>query len=134
MKHRTLTIGRLIIGSGLALGLTITAHGQLQFTSVNTTEEGAKRLAWQSESNTVYRIDYADQVLDISQGGPVWQTLYDQYPSHGTNTFFLDTGDYLADTPIPHPKYAPSRFYRIFNAGTNSGEAPFVALTAPASG
>src|ERR1035441_8119712 len=107
------------------------ANAQLQFTGTSSTEEGAIRLAWQSESNAVYRIEYADQVLDISQGGPVWQTLYDNYPSHGTNTFWLDTGNYNSEPPIPHPKYSPQRFYRIVNEGTSTGPSPYVAVSSP---
>ena len=39
--------------------------------------------------------------------------LYDSYPSQGTNTFWLDTGNYLKVPPILHPAKAPMRFYRI---------------------
>jgi hypothetical protein len=134
MTTKRLTIGRLIAGSALVLSLTISAHGQPQFTSITNTEEGAKRIAWLSESNAVYRIEYADQLLDISQGGPAWQTLYDRYPSHGANTFWLDTGNYLVENSIPHPRYAAGRFYRIVSMGNNDGEAPAVTITSPSSG
>ena len=123
-----------MLGSALALSLAIPARGQLQLTSITTTEEGAETLAWRSESNAVYRIEYADQLLDISQGGPVWQTLYDQYPSHGTNTFWLDTGNYNTEPPIVHPKYSPQRFYRIVNEGASTGPSPYVAISSPAGG
>ena len=110
------------------------ANAQLQFTGARATEEGAIILNWQSESNTVYRIEYADQLQDISQGGPVWQTLYDQYPSHGTNTFWLDTGDYNTEPPVPHPKYTGQRFHRIVDEGTNTGPSPHVTITSPSAG
>src|SRR4051812_28670564 len=99
------------------------ARGQstLQFTSVNATDEGGIRLAWQSESNTVYRVEYATDLVDISNGGPAWQTIYEHYPSHGTNTFWLDTGNYVLDPSVVHPRSAPLRFYRIVNEGVDTG-------------
>ena len=133
MKTRILTIVSLARASILGLGLISTAQAQLQFTTVNTTVEGAKRLAWQSESNTVYRIEYTDQLVDISQGGPVWQTLYEHYPSHGTNTFWLDTGNYNTEPPIPHPKFSGQRFYRVVSEGMSTGPSPYVAISSPAS-
>jgi hypothetical protein len=125
-----------VVIKALAASLVSGVYAQttLQFTSISATEEGAIRLAWQSESNTVYRVDYADHLVDPILGYTVWQTLYDRYPSHGTNTFWLDTGNYIVTTPIPHPKYTTNRFYRIVNEGVNSGEAPSVTITSPTSG
>jgi hypothetical protein len=141
MQRRRLTTGRLIFGSALgALNVLLailgapTAKAQLQFTDISATEEGAIRLAWQSESNTLYRIDYADNLVDPDLGYTVWQTLHDRYTSHGTNTFWLDTGNYFIENPIPHPKYTTNRFYRIVNEGLNTGEPPSVTITAPTSG
>jgi hypothetical protein len=67
--------------------LATMADAQLQFTGISATEEGAIRLSWQSETNAIYRVDYADQLMDPDLGYTVWNTLYDQYPSQGTNTF-----------------------------------------------
>src|SRR6266496_4117892 len=107
MKNR-LTIGRLILGGMLLLAAIANLRAQsvnpFSFTSVSVTEEGAIRLAWQSESNTVYRVEYADDLIDPDLGITVWKTLYDTYPSHdanGTNTFWLDTGNYFLEPPVP---------------------------------
>ena len=53
-------------GATIAAFITLAtlANAQLQFTGTSATEEGAIRLAWQSESNTVYRVEYADQLND----------------------------------------------------------------------
>jgi len=110
------------------------AQNALQFTGVSATEEGAIRLAWQSESNTVYRIDYADRLIGTNIGYAVWNTLYDSYPSHGANTFWLDTGNYHVAPAIPHPKRGPVRFYRIVNEGTNTGPGPLVVIMSQTNG
>jgi hypothetical protein len=65
------------------------------------------------------------------EGGIGWRRLYDTYPSHGTNTFWLDRGNYLVEPSVPMPRFSPMRIYRIVNKGTNTGTAPFVLLTAP---
>ena len=62
------------------------------------------------------RIQYADALATNAGGSTTWQTLYDAYPSQGTNTFIGDFGNYYADPIIPHPKYSPMRFYRILAA------------------
>jgi len=122
----------IIVSMLAALG----AQGQntIQFNSVTNTEEGAIRLSWASNSNEVYQIQCTDTLIDTNSGLTPWQVLCDNYPSHGTNTFWLDTGNYGADTPIVHPKYSPMRFYRILSEGTNSGEAPIVTVTSPTNG
>ena len=124
--------GTVIITS-LFTGLTF-AQNQLKFTGVNATVEGGIQLHWASNPNEVYEIDYADSLLDTNLGYIVWNKLLDNYPSHGTNTFWLDTGSYLIDTPILHPKYVGSRFYRVMNTGVNSGTAPTVSIVSPANG
>ena len=116
-----------ILMSGPAFGLT-----NLNFNAVSATSEGAIRLSWNSTSNEVYEIDYADQMVDISQGGPNWQPLYTEYPSHGTNTFITDAGNYDLVPEIPHPTLSSMRFYRIALAGTNTSPTnPTVAITFP---
>jgi hypothetical protein len=120
----------------LALNVAYAQSGNPhQITGAKVTADGAIQLSWQSETNTVYRVEYTDALVDISLGGPVWSTLYDDYPSHGTNTFWLDTGYYTPVPPIPHPKYAPQRFYRIAVEGTNTApSAPTVAIVSPSNG
>ena len=123
----------LVVGLFQAAFLSQTSFGQnaIQFTSVKPNSDGGIQLYWASTSNEVYEIDYADAVADISEGGPVWQPLITDYPSHGTNTFVADTGNYHQTPSIPHPKTMPMRFYRVVDTGANSGEPPFVAITFP---
>jgi hypothetical protein len=120
----------------LFLIVDLSAHGQntIRFNDVKVTEERAIRLSWASNSNEVYQVQCADALATNDDGSTTWSVLYDHYPSHGTNTFWLDTGNYGADTIIPHPKYSPMRFYRVFNEGTNCGESPFVVVTSPTNG
>ncbi|MBI3849189.1 MAG: hypothetical protein HY298_02700 [Verrucomicrobia bacterium] len=126
------------IKSGVLIATIISLAGSLygqgnpfQIYSPTVTEERATRLSWESESNTVYRIEYAAELVDTNTGLTAWQTLYDFYASHGTNTFWLDTGNYLLEPPILHPKNVPMRFYRVVNEGTNAGPAPTVTITSP---
>jgi hypothetical protein len=115
-------------------GCVAFGQNQLKLTGVNATVEGAIQLHWASNPNEVYEIDYADSLLDTNFGYTVWNKLLDNYPSHGTNSFWLDTGSYLIDTPIPHPKYVGNRFYRVVKTGVNSGTTPTVSITSPANG
>ena len=104
----------------------------LNFNGVSATEEGAIRLSWNSASNEVYEIDYADGLVDVNDGGTVWNKLYDDYPSHGTNTFWLDTGNYLYTPAILHPKKMPMRFYRItYKATDDTASEPIISITNP---
>src|SRR5882724_9354409 len=92
------TIKGIIIGA-IALLLLVSAvqtfgQNELQFTSVTMTSEKAIQLHWASNTNEVYEIDFADELAGNDDGTTVWQKIYDNYPSHGTNTFWLDTGNY----------------------------------------
>jgi len=101
-----------------------------QIISTQVGDEHAVRVAWESESNAIYAIDYASQlVISNTQ----WRRLCLDYPSHGTNTFWLDTGDYLQTPAVPHPRRGAMRFYRVAKTGTNTGAAPFVQVTSPVS-
>lgn len=91
----------------------------------SATEEGAITLRWISQTNSIYRIEYADELLDSAT---VWKTLYLNYPSHGTNTFWLDSGNYLEEPIIKHPKDNPARFYRIVETGTNNAPKPTISI------
>ncbi|MCU0772044.1 MAG: DUF6345 domain-containing protein [Verrucomicrobia bacterium] len=121
----------------LSLGLlSQKACGQsvLHFTGVSATEEGAITLSWASCSNEVYRIEYAPTLIDTNTGTTAWASLYDDYPSHGTNTFWLDTGDYYDEPAILHPRNMPMRFYRIVMEGTNTLSPPTVSILSPTNG
>ncbi|PYI83173.1 MAG: hypothetical protein DME26_15540, partial [Verrucomicrobia bacterium] len=73
-------------------------------------------------------------MIPTNQESVAWSVLYDDYPSHGTNTFWMDTGGYEQIPAIPYYTKVPTRFYRIFNKGTNSAAAPFVTITSITNG
>jgi Family of unknown function (DUF6345)/FlgD Ig-like domain/Bacterial Ig domain len=133
------TIRQAIIGAtALLFAFAIHMHGQnaLQFTATRVTDEGAIHLEWASQSNHVYQVQCADSLIDTNTGTITWQMLYDNYPSQGTNTFWLDCGNYFQTPPIPHPGKSPARFYQIFDKGPDDlvGDEPTVSITSPANG
>jgi hypothetical protein len=133
METNSLAGSLAVIASLAILSCTLaTAQTNLNFNSVSVTVEGAIRLSWNSTTNEVYEIDYANDLIDTNTGTITWLPLYTDYPSHGTNTFWLDTGDYFLEPPIPHPSKTPARFYRIVLLGTNTDVAPNVSITSPA--
>ena len=126
------TLNKEIIGAAMIL-LAAALHGQaqtnaLKFTSVKVTSENAIQLFWASKTNEVYEIDYADQLSGNDDGSTAWGKLYDNYPSHGTNTFIGDFGNYFIEPAILHPSKMPMRFYRVMDQGTNSGARPTVTI------
>jgi len=111
------------------------AQNTLQFTSVNATSENAIQLHWASNTNEVYEIDYADQLAGNDDGSTAWNILYDDYPSHGTNTFIADSGNYNNTPTIPHPKLSPMRFYRVMLVQANDSPSnPSVSIVTPTNG
>ncbi|MEI7732287.1 MAG: hypothetical protein WCO56_22120 [Verrucomicrobiota bacterium] len=91
-------------------------------------EAGAISLRWESETNAIYRIEYAN-FLETPMN---WQTLYDDYPSHGTNTLWTDAGQELYVPDIAHPRDKGWRFYRVVKINTNANlnaSISFLALT-----
>jgi len=124
------------LGTCLLLGLlmTTTTFGQtnIQFTSVVPTIEGAIQLTWTSTNHELYEIDEADVLNSNIDGTTTWNKLYDSYPSQGTNTFWLDTGNYNLSPQILHPKYMPMRFYRIADEGADTtSDEPTVTISSP---
>jgi len=122
-----------------AISLISTGHGlcqsNLRFTTVSQTAERAILLNWVSQSNHIYQIQYANALATNANGSTAFQILYDGYPSHGTNTFIGDYGNYDVALTIPHPKYLPMRFYRVLDEGTNtSASSPFVVIISPTNG
>lgn len=106
-----------------------------QFTGISATDEGAIRLSWTSTNHEVYQIQCAGALATNADGSTAWQILYDNYPSQGTNTFWLDTGDYLLHVPpIVHPKYSPMRFYRIVDKEADTITDETVSIVSPANG
>jgi hypothetical protein len=116
------TVGRLVAGCLFACCLTLKLQAQtnLQFTAVAQTDEHAIQLTWASTNGELYQIQYANALATNSDGSTAWQTLYDNYPSQGTNTFWLDTGNYNLAPQALHPKYMSMRFYRILDEGQDS--------------
>ncbi len=130
MKTLNRTIGRLLLECLLGVGLIANAHAQLAFTGVKATEERAIRLEWQSETNSLYQIQFTTELSD----NITWSTLLDNYPSHGTNSFWLDTGEYSQVPAVNHPKYDATRFYRAVFLGTNLVAPPTISIIAPTNG
>jgi hypothetical protein len=137
-KMKTKLITQYFLGGALSLGLLTTQNllGQnaLRFIGVNATPEDAIQLHWASNTNGVYEIDEADALIGTNNGSISWNNLYDDYPSQGTNTFWLDTGNYNLVPGIPHPKYKPMRFYRVVLTGTNTGPNPTITISSPTNG
>jgi Family of unknown function (DUF6345)/Bacterial Ig domain len=132
-----------IISVTLAFGVFAAFTGQvfcqtnLQFTGINRTDEGAIQLHWASQSNHVYEIDEADSLNpDTNSGTVIWNKLYDDYPSQGTNTFIGDFGNYNLVPQILNPKDMPMRFYRIVDQGADSlaSDEPNVSIVSPTNG
>jgi hypothetical protein len=80
-----------LIAASISQGFT---QNTLQFTGVNSTSDNHIQLHWASNSNEVYEIDYADVLAGNSDGSTAWNPLYEDYPSHGTNSFITDAGNY----------------------------------------
>jgi hypothetical protein len=138
MKTITKKLSRRLL-SIPAIAVFAVGHGNaqnvLQFTSVNATPENSIQLHWASNTNEVYEIDYADSLIDTNTGSITWVKLYDDYPSHGTNTWITDAGNYDTTPEITHPKNSPMRFYRVILTQDNdSSSNPNVAIVAPTNG
>jgi hypothetical protein len=133
------TIIKGIIGA-IALIPALTVHmraqSALQITAAWVTDEGAIHLQWASQPNHVYQVQCADSLIDTNTGSITWEVLNDNYPSQGTNTFWLDTGNYFMTPPALHPSKAPMRFYQIFDTGPDDlvGDEPAVSITSPGNG
>ena len=113
-------MSKAALGLGLFLAQCTFGQTNLQFTGASATDEGAMRLTWASQTGGIYEIDCANALATNVDGSTAWQTLYEDYPSQGTNTFWLDTGNYFADPVILHPNQMPMRFYRVVLTGTNT--------------
>lgn len=114
---------------------TVLAQTNLNFNNVTATSEGAILLSWNSTTNEVYEIDYADALNTNADGTTTWLPLYTDYPSHGTNTFIADAGNYDISPEIPHPKLSPMRFYRIMLVQANDSPSnPSVSILSVTNG
>src|SRR3981189_3628704 len=102
IKHFALGILAMLT-TGSLLGQTNSA-----FNLVTANVEGAIRLSWTSAPGEVYQIQCTDSLIDTNTGTATWRRLYDNYPSQGTNTFWLDTGNYMLVPAILHPTKTPT--------------------------
>lgn len=138
MQKPAIFIGKPAAGIMLALCLIskLQAQNDLQFTSIKVTDEGAIQLSWTSQANHVYEIDEADTLVNTDTGTTDWRRLHDDYPAQGTNTFWLDTGNYDVVPAIAHPKFSPLRFYRILDKGQDDlvFDEPTVSIVSPTNG
>jgi hypothetical protein len=131
---KTTKIVALLFGVLLASFSQSFGQANLQFTAVAQTDEQAIRLTWTSTNSEIYEIDEADALAGNADGTTAWNKLYDNYPSQGTNTFWLDTGNYNLAPQILHPKNMPMRFYRIVDKGADTtSDEPSVVITSPSS-
>jgi hypothetical protein len=130
-KKAAFIFGFLMAVIGQSFGQT-----NLQFTGVLQTDERAIQLTWASQSNEVYQVQCADALAGNADGSTAWQVLYDDYPAQGTNTFWLDTGNYNFSPQILHPRTMSMRFYRILDKGQDSlaSDEPTVSVSWPTNG
>jgi hypothetical protein len=106
----------------LAVGLQTQAE---TITATKAMPDGNIQLRWSSLSNAIYRIDYLEALASTNN---TWRTLWEGIPATGTNTHFLDVGNYDGDGEIPVPRNHPHRFYRVVRTGTNEITPPIVSL------
>ena len=71
MKKLYLSVIALLFAAVAAQSQT-----NIQFTSINVTDEGAIQLRWSSQSNELYEIDEADS---LNSTNVTWNMLYDGY-------------------------------------------------------
>jgi hypothetical protein len=129
---KTTKIAALLFGVLLASFNQSFGQTNLQFTGISVTDEGAMHIAWSSTNHEVYEVDEADALIDTNTGSITWNKLYDQYPSQGTNTFWLDTGNYNLTPQIVRPQNMPMRFYRVVDLGADTtSDEPSVSITSP---
>ena len=134
---RNIIVPRMLLATGVVFGLGVAAaeSAQLQFTGISVTPEEAIQIKWASVSNETYEIDEADTLETNAQGTMTWNLLYDDYPSQGSNTFWLDTGNYTLVPAILHPKYTTNRFYRVVDKGADTtSDEPKVTITTLTNG
>src|SRR5205814_8629256 len=108
----------LLLGVLSAYGAGAQTTNPPVFLNGRSDSAGAVQLTWESQSNLIYRIDYASTLVNSNTQ---WHTLYEDYPSQGTNTIWKDAGVDTGFNPVPHPSEGEKRFYRVALTGTNSG-------------
>ncbi|HVU27512.1 MAG TPA: DUF6345 domain-containing protein [Verrucomicrobiae bacterium] len=122
---------------GLLFGILAVFTGQVfcqnapVITKVNTTPNKNIQIHWTSDTNLFYKIDAVDTLETTNPDGTLaWTNLYDDYPAQGTNTFWMDAGDYNRI----HPKDTFTRFYRVAVEGTNTPDDLTISVISPTNG
>ena len=105
------------------------ATNDFQIIEVQGTVEESMTVRWNSESNAIYRIEFAPELT----ANTAWNVLYYDYPSHGLTTFWTDVGNWVIPPEIKHPRKEQKRFYRIVKTGTNIAP-PQVSIVSPSNG
>jgi hypothetical protein len=101
-----------------------------QIIDIRPSSEDGVLIYWQSEPDAIYQVEF---VPDPGFAGAP-QVLIDDYPSHGSMTFWQDTGDHFSDPEVPHPRDEGRRFYRIARTGYNTAPAPAISITSHSTG
>ena len=81
---------KLLCFIAVLVGVSLAEAASPQIISAKADSARAVLLNWQSESNVIYRIDFATNLVE---GATQWRTVYEDYPSHGTNTIWKDAGE-----------------------------------------
>jgi hypothetical protein len=96
---------RLLCIIATLVGVSLGKAASPQLITAKADSAGAVLLNWASESNAVYRIEFATNLVDAQ-----WQTLYEDYPSHGTNTIWKDGGNETGFIRVPTRTIKTSAF------------------------
>jgi len=128
MKNIYQFLGGLAASCLVAICVVSRVQGQLQITEVRVDEERAIHLNWQSETGSLYRIDWASELTE-----PIsWKPLCEWYPAHGTNTFWADAGSDLPWPRVNPPDQEVMRYYRVAKIDTNDPAfLPTVTILSP---
>lgn len=87
-------------GTGGGMPLEGDSSDTPQIVDIRPSSEDGVLIHWQSEPDAVYRVEF---VPDPGFAGNP-HVLIDDYPSHGSITFWQDTGDHVSDPEVPHPR------------------------------
>jgi hypothetical protein len=87
--------------------------------------ESWMKLTWTSQSNTLYTVQYAEELSTNT----VWRPAIENYPSQGCSTIWSDTGDLLAIPPRDRPRDVTKRFYRVMKSETLTNGVPTVSVS-----
>jgi hypothetical protein len=93
--------------------------------SISKVDDSWMKLVWTSHSNTLYTVQYADELTTST----VWRTAKQDYPSQGCSTLWSDAGDSLAIPFRDRPKDVTKRFYRVMESELLTNGVPTVSVS-----